>query len=364
MTLETGPELHTKEAAPKYKLYVPPKWGEDLLPGDALLIWGNEEFRQEAKTRLAVDGEIRESLRTQGVELIEGVPPSTTLNSNEYVALGSTEFVGDENVILREVVPELKTPKTVTFEEYLSEQNKTFPVVVYYKSGNGGMGKYLIEDEVQLAKMTAFLNEEGSQMKEYFYVKEFIDTPSNHYTSYRVVTASSGEILASGLLYSGNLKNAPTYQSRDIDPSSLGLIGSSLLDFLNAPQSPYYLHSRKFISNIAGGGGIIPLNPSENSRSITSEELEILQEHDIASDQSLPAVIADWAEKIGSSLGRRMSLVTGIDFIQDQEGNFYYLETNAEPGLETYRVAKNNGEGDTAEIYKMVMTEAISTILK
>ncbi|OGJ45273.1 hypothetical protein A2272_04225 [Candidatus Peregrinibacteria bacterium RIFOXYA12_FULL_33_12] len=58
-----------------------------------------------------------------------------------------------------------------------------------------------------------------------------------------------------------------------------------------------------------------------------------------------------------------MGLFVGIDFIQDQHRNDYYLETNGAPGMEVYLKSKNQGQGTAVDGYRMVMEKIISELI-
>lgn len=363
---ETSPRKEA-EQGPRPRVILPRGWGNGELSMDVQfsVVYGGAT-EEEAMQRARVDKEIREMMDTLGISVVErnvkGGEFVPVESLNEFTVVNSERTSKNELAQVREAVPDVKIPKTYSAEDF--ENGMLLPVVAAFGVFSGGADKYLIETEEQRRSLIGFWSgKEGEQIdKDSFTFKEFIDTPGDHFTSYRVIVSARGKIMASAILYSGHSKDNPEYKTSGRDPETLGMAGTRLLSYLDTEESPYYLHSRRFTSNIAGGGGCIPLNPTERSRNISDAERSILMSHGISEAAELPELIADQASRIGASLGRKMGLVVGIDFIQDKEGNVYYLETNAGPGVDTYLAVHNNGEGDIQDGYRMLMRDALTDI--
>lgn len=351
------------EKEPRPTLVVPKNWGKGSFHevyGIMKTATTDPDFAKQ-KTRL--DAELRAMVEGAGIKIEErDNEDNRRINSekNEYCIRGKATSEEIDQWV-KEAVPDVQKPKAFTVED-LTRGDAPLPVVASFRASSGGEGKFLIETEEQRSKFLQFLEARGKHSKglsSAFDIKEFINTPSDRYTSYRVLVSATGKILASGLLYSENVKSNSEYATSDADPGSLGHTGGDILDWLTVEKSPYYLRSRKFMSNLRGGGDDIPLNPTENSRAISEEERAILEQHGIGSDGKLPPKLADQASRIGASAGRKLGLMVGVDFIQDNQGNFYYLETNPEPGLQVYLDAKNNGVGDRNFAYKRAVEEML-----
>lgn len=86
-----------------------------------------------------------------------------------------------------------------------------FPYMIAVPADSGGFGKYFIERPEQLETFQRLVDYDHARysLSDWYEVREFVPTPSNHYTSYRVITSPVGEILAAGLLYSEQSKDRP-----------------------------------------------------------------------------------------------------------------------------------------------------------
>ncbi len=333
---------------------VPEWWGKHLNPEHQFVFLLNPSLREESEGRKRVDSEILELIAKTGLSVTHNV-------ESDFRVIGKKIDQEQEERILSEAVPDLKIPRTFSLEEF--ERKPFFPVLLVMKGFAQGQGKYLIENSHQWRKFINFIQKGISPAKFRSVVKEFINCPSERFTSYRVITSATGKILASALLYSGRKKTENEIVKSSLDPDLLGVPGEcSWLDYLEVEKSPYYLGAKNVTSNISQGGDCIPLNPEASSKRISDEEIAILSQHGIDHEQKLPTEIEKLAKAIGKSLGRKLGLITGIDFIQDDKGNIYYLETNAEPGMKVYLAVKDNAEGTEIDGYRMAMKEAVVDI--
>ena len=361
--MEQNKFFETNEKKIKPTITVPAGWGKGCLTPDIelMLIRDSDTIKKEAEDRLLVDTEMRKVMDELGFNVIDidyGNSSSYKKNETEFVIKGRLSDIGDELSQIKEAIPDIKIPKTLTPEQF--SKNLFFPAVASFEYSSQGNGKYLLENNDQWNLFQTFLKNEGKQVESAFLIKEFIPTPSEKYTSYRVITSAKGTIMASSLLYSKNEKSDPEFIEKGYDPN-LGRPGFNILNYLECENSDYFLNSKKIISNVGSDGNCIPLDPEESSCEISKEEQNILQEHNIK-NAKLPQEIAEQAKIIGSSLGKKMGLFVGIDFIQDEKNNFYYLETNAEPGIKTYLAVKNGGAGENIDGYRMLMKEALTDL--
>lgn len=160
------------------------------------------------------------------------------------------------------------------------------PFLLSYRAISMGHCKYLISTEEQLDTFLHFLeiyqdgDNPNSNYEQLFHVREFIPTPSDRYTSYRVLTTASGDIIAATLHYSAHTKGTAT-----ITKDQRAVDASSLLDTVKAtlenPESPLYLNAPDVRSNLAVAGKSIPLMGGRNARPITPYEQTVLEAHGI-----------------------------------------------------------------------------------
>ncbi|MBI3619847.1 hypothetical protein HY214_01740 [Candidatus Roizmanbacteria bacterium] len=167
--------------------------------------------------------------------------------------------------------------------------------------------------------------------------QEFIRTPSQRYTTYRVLADAFGNVHYSALVCSqGRKAEARLVQPVRTSPLSLDEQSeilrdqASLLDHLfTHPKNPFFLNSRSAKSYNGDSDDIIL-----SGQKIESEEYRaILEAHGINPDQALPS-----AELLsaGSRLGRSFRFrqpYGGFDIIQSEDGKLFFLEANDDPAL-------------------------------
>lgn len=237
-----------------------------------------------------------------------------------------------------------------------------------YRAVSMGHCKYLIRTEEQLDTFLHFLDtyqDESDPKSDYarlFHVRDFIDTPSNHYTSYRTLTTPSGDTIAAVLHYSSHTKETTkiTHDNRVINTSTfLDTIKTSLEN----PASPFYLNAPDIRSNVSVTGKTIPLMGGDNARPITDYERSILEAHGIDPyDPRPPQVLLDTAARIGPLIGPKLDLVIGLDFLQkNTPDTIPYLEANASPGDIAFRECWQPG-AHSAESMTAMRKLALDTI--
>lgn len=355
-------EPESKEKISKPTILVPDTWGRSVADSPLEAIFAgmsSPESKAKILAERQLDAEFRQKMIAMGFKVIDRKADQPhVFGEGEYTIRGAEDDIGNESEMIRKVAPDVKISEKLSQREF--ERSPFLPAVASVGL-HGGAGIYLIETEDQLKIFNLFLANDGKQMDDSFEYSPYINTPSDRYTSFRVVVSAKGAILASALFYSAARKSEPTFIQSDSDPEELGELGSNLLDYLENPASRYYLKSKRIISNLASGGSVIPLDPTDKSISTTESGEQILQQHGI-SDQKLPKILAQASRSIGENVGRLKGLFVGIDYIQDREGNYYYLESNAGPGIGAYLAAKNNGQGTEADGYRMVMEEVLADL--
>ncbi len=269
-------------------------------------------------------------------------------------------------------------PYSITFPiDSFPNNLPPLPLVLKNEESQGGMEKFIIRTPKQLATLKRFYNEidayarqkaidevkreysfisdlefdenghSNSPISIYFidYKKEFhqsmriqkfVKTPTKYNTSLRVLTSSSGDILASSIKYSESSSNK--------EEKFYGLFDKYLSD----PSSPYFLESESITSNTIAGGNNILLGKTDYSKL----EQEILWAHNIDPTNAIvPLDVMKACTKIAINCRREIGAICGLDFIYDvEEKKWKYLEEHEYPMLYSYAI--NYGlPYDTKDIY-------------
>lgn len=258
----------------------------------------------------------------------------------------------------------LKEPFSLSFpEDSFPEILPTLPFIVKNEKSHGGTEKFIVRTKEQVATLKRFYNEINNyarqksiekvkqqwsgypdlefdelghsnrginiwivDYKKIFHqdirMQQFIKTPTEYNTSLRVLTSSSGDILASSLKYAMPSKNP--------SGNHTGLFSQYLSD----PSSPYFLNSDSVISNTVAGGNSILLGKDHYS----SLEQEILKAHDIDPNNAVvPEDVRKACIKIAMNCSREIGAICGLDFIYDEEEKAWkYLEEHEYPMLYSY----------------------------
>lgn len=354
-------EYEPRPSQPLDTLVVPIGWGSDGIDRSMGLVslLGGSGLRDEILARSRINKHIRGILEYQGITIRESNNQdySTPNEASEIGTIDSARLEAELSVI----APEVLRIEVADFEQFTEQPH--FPIVAYMTGQGGGKGKYLLETDEQYQRLCQFFDMDNmtNNLKRLFHFKEFVTTPSDRFTSYRIITSSKGDVLFSSLLASSTTKSQEAFIQSPSAPEDLGQLGSSLLDYLEVPESPLYLRARHFTSNFGMGGSIIPLNPTEHSRPITPEEQAILAAHNIQ-DQQVPQVVIRSAKAIAAHLGPQAGLAFGLDFIQDPKGTIYFLEANAGPGVQAVNEVENYGNQDIETGYRILMERAIDSV--
>lgn len=259
---------------------------------------------------------------------------------------------------------EITEPFSVSFPtDSFPEILPTLPFVLKNEESQGGMEKFIIRTPEQLAILKRFYNEINSynrqksiekvkqqwscfpdlefdenghsnkgitinltDYKKEFHqnmkIQKFIKTPTKYNTSLRVLTSSSGDILAASLKYSEpSTKNEDKYY---------GLFDK----YLSEPSSPYFLGSESIVSNTIAGGNSILLE----KYSYSELEQKILEAHDInPNNATVPPNVMKACKNIVFNCSREIGAICGLDFIyDDEEKTWKYLEEHEYPMLYSY----------------------------
>ncbi len=255
----------------------------------------------------------------------------------------------------------LPTPQKKPLSELL---NSTSPVVVKLLEANRGEGKYLLETKEQRARLITWVlclnrgffqeqdretikrevpkllervrkqeltDDEIKQIDPYNHwtLEEYVDTPSDYNTSYRIVVDGYGNFHYGQVNKSGHTKE----MKKIVIEGKKGVVffdrpvklGDDTFSLLTHERSPLFIDSRDFRSNIAQGGERILLN---GKASVSDTNRDVLTALGIDPDRpEVPAEILEMAQKVGIA-SRDTYPYVGVDFIQDRNGKYYFLEAN------------------------------------
>lgn len=343
---------------------------------DSSLLNKSERDRLTSRTQgpeknLEVEFEIEKDIRTYGENLGIVFCETEDLNTPNITSYGFKQkgllFQEEKELIdtLR-----LPTPKTKIFSPI--NEDISFPFILKNPESRKGREVYLVENFEMVEKIRSFLESSlvfipslGGEIfydptfeREKLIYQEYIETPSDYFTTYRVLISCTGTIFASRLNYSENTKD------------SLDLLvpqtttGWHKRDILISKDSPFYLSSKKVVSNQSANGGGIVLDPLPTSKKPSVLEEEILTNHNLDPfHPSLPVVIRDYSIAIAKYLGsRKKGLIFGIDWIQSKDDQFYYLETNLSPGSKSFIDTHQSGIGTHEEAMRTMFHKILKDI--
>ncbi|MFC1696934.1 RimK family alpha-L-glutamate ligase [Nanoarchaeota archaeon] len=268
--------------------------------------------------------------------------------------LDKTHFISRENYSRKDHTAEIAKkvnmpiPETWTLKDFMN-MNRKYPVVLKNVSSANGTGVYLLDSEKQFR---TFCNPKKYQeLKERFnpnlhlpkiknfIVQQYIETPSRHFTHYRILAVKDGSIIAAVLSVSKARKD----ENKIIE-----------IDYPKKPEfnmyhhidSPLYLSCREFRSNSSQSGRQIPLIPRNScAKEISDEDKLILEDHGIDPEcPDLPNDIKFEAQRTARTFGKKGVVYSGLDYFQDKDLKPYFIEINPQPGLKAFDTVFNRGE--------------------
>ena len=236
-------------------------------------------------------------------------------------------------------------PETMEVEEYLATGDG--PAVLKPRAFyQGNLVLYLEKDQIErffdektwLGKVRA---ENMPQPRQYF-VQEFIETPGDRFTSYRVVTVGD-EIVGCVLNVSGQTKSEIMN----------GAKAKNLYEKLARMFNTYPI-----VSNVAAGGLQIPVSHDsyKQFRELEEWEKQVLRDHNIDPDNlGMPEPLRRLATEAGRVAAKYGLLISGQDWLQDRNGNLYFSEDNEYPalGLEIFNSLFLGGRGKEKQIQQV-----------
>lgn len=201
-------------------------------------------------------------------------------------------------------------PETMEATEY-ADSERELPVVLKRKTGTLGRNVFYLDSPDQFDEFFS-----KRRRKERYMVQKFIETPSDRFTTYRIFTVGD-EILCAALTVSKTGKSE--WERQD---------------------NGFY----SIQSNVGRGGFQIPVSYQDDElplgfydAMLTETESSILQDQGIVlPNVRLPDSLDTLARLVGRELTKYGMVFAGQDWIQDPQGNIYFLEANPLPGLKIF----------------------------
>lgn len=248
-------------------------------------------------------------------------------------------------------------PETFKMEDYL--KNPFLPVVVKRKIGHRANQTFYFDRQEQLE---LFFDPSRNQqcnlnpLKENYIAQRFVKAPTDFFTTYRVITAGNGKIMGCTLFVSDNKKSEqkrvaipPPYTYEDTltegfrekkeQFSSEELTQLKEKAIYHHVFSPLYLGLFETFSNT--GEMEIPLYPTQSQlmEQLNSEQIKILVELGIDTAHiQIPSKLEELAIKTAKVFANYGLVFCGQDWIQAEDGAFYFLEINRNPARESFRI--------------------------
>jgi hypothetical protein len=279
----------------------------------------------------------------------------------------------------------LEMPRSTPLMEVMTIDS---PVVAKALYADRGEHKYLLESQEQKARFVAWLvggshfiiqepnlekargklmeyldrARSGLITKEEFEIadknwafEEFVTTPSDFNTSYRVVADGYGNIHYAQLHRSQERRGTKKIQAWDNDDRlplfEYSLVGDDYGTLLVHPRSPLFLDSVEIVSNIARGGERILLDGKPVEGEVNRQ---VLSDHGIDPNNSNPpAYVLEKSAEVGK-LVRTSYPYTGVDWIQDKLGSFKFLEANNSPALNSSALGLSDSSTGQERILEMI----------
>ena len=213
----------------------------------------------------------------------------------------------------------ISIPETMKVEEYLATRD--CPGVLKPRGLYQGnlvlcLDRKEIERFFDEATWQGELRVENTPQPGQYFVQEFIETPSDRFTSYRVITI--GDVIVGCVVtVSGQTKSVIMSEVKAKD------LYQKLARMFN---------TYPIVSNVAAGGIQIPI--SHDSRKLEDWEKQVLRYHNIDPDTlGIPEPLKNFATSAGRVAAKHGLLISGQDWLQDRGGNFYFAECNEYPHL-------------------------------
>lgn len=326
-----------------------------------------------------------------------------SLNQNEIgINARPKEFSGyrnTEDARNRLIVSETGAIMPHSYATPLEIMSTDKPVVAKRSVDQQGIGKYLLESEEQKARFLTwallgantlssiaenphpeevmhslvekvkrrdfsdprFARDQG--LFPGYTIEDYIQTPSEYNSSYRVVADTNGRIHYGLLLHSSSKKGEELVKPNDMDVDPLEEVrnlGSYVKLLLNHPDSPLFIPPASVVSNYARGGKEIILNGQKVEDPV---ERQVALEHGIDPDNpQIPDSLRELSAKIGKACRADYPYV-GIDFLQSASDplTYYFLEANISPGIDPEDIGLDPQKYSKADSALELMKRVVSS---
>lgn len=323
--------------------------------------------------------------------------------SDEAVGFYADPRVRDSRLFTESIAKTVgvQTPPTTPFDAITSPSS---PLVAKYPKSHGGEYAYLIENGDQLNKFKAWMlmqfspsirrkvmggrqalfrvaEEVGQRVSQgelevtdidvlhvlgsLYPLQEYVQTPSDYYTSFRVVADAHGFVHYGALLRSSFTKGSQKLVNNVPSDRPEGLWHM----LLQHTESPLFLNATRIVSNEAQGGQLILLDGDPVNDPV---DAQVLSDHGI--DPSRPELSFFMKEK-ASLIGREARMAypyVGIDFLLDAqhdkrpnlvEINLAPVITPRELGLQRARFLRTTSASDNLSCDIVMMRRVANKIM-
>lgn len=353
---------------PPQLVFIDEKWVK--MVDEVSLSSGSSQERAIRDSYIDMRKDFLRHLREEGFEITHDhgpLPEDTIYLTDGHIQIGDeiNAFQAFDDAVNAKIDivtgGKLIRPMTMTVDEYF--ENPFFPAVFKNTFINGGIDKFLIENQEQLDVIKKIRKDldgrliltgtSGSTRSEAFrccVFQELIETPSDSKTYVRILMSGSGEVKGSGLRFSTG--------SRGAKPRVDGFVGpfeNYFGQYFNATNRP------KSVFHVLGGGDIISLSQPKYSW----EKQQILTAHGIDPDKpEWPPEMLERCREIMKHCGRELGSLVGFDFIIDKrDGIGKFLEFQTSPAIKDWARDKK-GIRDVRMDNKSQMMTAMKLLLE
>ena len=277
---------------------------------------------QDAKTHREAQRKLAEDL---GLDMPRQLtsPEEIVSSIRPLVAKVITAHQGEQKYLLRKpeskikflAIALLKDPEALLQEQDIHKRNA------------------VISELMEKVSQRDFSDPRFKSEADNFVVEEYIETPSNRYTSFRIVVDARGKIGSELLLYSRNSKDHIVIRS------PIGPFSGYDRFFKNSSMASF-IFATSFVSNASQGGNQINLVAKRAlGEAVTAEEEILLEAHGL--NKIRPRLPKDLMRKVRiiGKASRGDFPFVGVDFILGTDGKYYLLEINNSPGIDDGDVA-------------------------
>ena len=292
----------------------------------------------------------------------------------------------DREVIGRHV-DNFRIPWTIRYEDY-HEQLADRTIVVKNERRSRGAGKYFIETDKQFDTFVEWMDAHGDP--DDWSVQEYIPTPSNRPTSFKIAVDCTGSVLAAWLAYSAKFS-----EKVRLNGATPGEAAKDPMKLLECPDSEFYLNALNVSSTKLFDippdvepengqtfsaeekerymvGGRIVLDGQPSSHPISRQEQRILRSHGIEGDNPVDAHLPQEVFRLASDIGREIGieddtvkeLFVTVDIVLDEsDGKYKAIDINRRSGLVGFQdVLGSYDAAQDVDVLKWVIGKVVRNV--